>query len=45
VDELENTVMSCRERAQPDKRGDLEAWPESDTLPVRCETEALSRAA
>ncbi|MGE5851096.1 MAG: hypothetical protein ACM362_13290 [Candidatus Methylomirabilota bacterium] len=45
VDELESTVMSCREKAQPDKRGDLEAWPESDTLPVRCETEALSRAA
>ena len=45
VDELENAVMTCREKAQPDKRGDLDAWPESETLPVRCETEALSRAA
>ncbi len=45
VDELENTVMSCREKIHPDKRGDLDAWPEQDTLPVRCETEALSRAA
>ena len=45
VDELENTVMSCREKAHPEKRGDLDAWPEGDTLPVRCETEALSRAA
>jgi len=45
VDELENTVMSCREKAHPEKRGDLEAWPEPDTKPVRCETEALARAA
>ena len=45
VDELENIVMSCRDKVQPDKRGDLAAWPEQDTLPVRCETEALSRAA
>jgi len=45
VDELESSVMSCREKAHPEKRGDLDAWPEGDTLPVRCETEALSRAA
>lgn len=45
VDELENTVLSCRDKACPDKRGTLETWPEPDTVPVRCETQAYSRAA
>lgn len=35
----------CRDKACPEKRGTLETWPEPDTVPVRCETQAHSRAA
>lgn len=45
VDELESTVMTCRDKVCPEKRGSLEAWPEQDTTPVRCEVRAFSHAA
>jgi hypothetical protein len=41
VDELEATVMACRERATPDRRGTLEAWGDRETLPVRPEAEVF----
>jgi hypothetical protein len=45
VDELEATVLTCRDRARPEDRGSIESWIDKDTSPIRCETEALSRAA
>jgi hypothetical protein len=45
IDELENSVLTCRDRVCPEKRGSLETWPDQDTPPVPCEIEAFSRAA
>lgn len=42
VDELEATVMACRDNTMPDRRGSLEAWGAQDTVPVRPEVEAYA---
>ena len=41
VDELEAVVMTCREKAAPDRRGTLDAWGDRETFPVRPEIEAF----
>lgn len=42
-DEIEEHIMECRDKASPERRGELEA-SDMRTSPIRCETEALSRA-
>jgi hypothetical protein len=42
VDELEASVMACRDRVAPEARGSLEEWHDRDTIPVRPEVEATS---
>ena len=43
-DEVEEHIMKCREKASPEKRGELGAT-DMETLPIRCETEVQANAA
>ncbi len=41
VDEVEEIVLRCRDKAAPEQRGTLDAWEGRETQPVRSEIEAL----
>lgn len=43
VDELEASVMACRDKVSPEDRGSLEAWGDRDTIPVPPEVEAYTQ--
>jgi len=43
-DEVEEHIMGCREKASPEKRGELEA-SNMITSPVSCENEIAANAA
>jgi hypothetical protein len=42
-DEVEEHIMECREKASPEKRGEL-AVSDMETSPIRCETEMQANA-
>jgi hypothetical protein len=42
VDELEASVMACRDRVDPENRGSLQAWENRETFPIPPEVEAFA---
>ncbi len=45
VDELEETILHCRETAERHKLGLLADYVEHETCPIKCESEMLSNQA